>query len=348
MRFLLATVFTVVLLLSTFQPVEAARIEAVKGKKYRLTEQHGPWMIMVATFREPPEQSRVAGKSPAEAAEELVYELRRRGIPAYSFRRDEAKGLVRTKDRMGRDQNRVYTLDEEICVIAGNYSDTENSTGQKTLAWIKKFEPKCLEEGGIYRKTPGRPGPLSGAFLTINPLLSPEEVQRKKRDPLILKLNSGFDHSLLTNKGDKTVLVASFYGSSQTQVSDNATRKIHKTSVKDALSPLKETNNLDKAGLDAWRVTQSLRIKGYEAYVFHDRYKSIVTVGAFPNQNAGAVGGPIKVQKEFGAKWKRDPDTKQMKYTPETLILPGLRKGDPAQVYVFDSNPKVIDVPKYD
>ena len=37
--------------------------------------------------------------------------------------------------------------------------------------------------------------------MTTNPLLSDEELAVRRRDPFIVKLNSGGDYSLLTNPG---------------------------------------------------------------------------------------------------------------------------------------------------
>ena len=95
-----------------------------------------------------------------------------------------------------------------ISVIAGNYPTVDDSTGQKTRDFIKQLSLKDLNleswaNGGglVYRQTPGQPGPFSGAILTINPLFSPEEVAKTKRDPLLLRLNSNAQYSILRNKG---------------------------------------------------------------------------------------------------------------------------------------------------
>src|SRR5271166_3403812 len=69
----------------------ASTIEAVKGKHYKLTKRHGPWMIMVASFIKPPVDRRGEGLSPEEAAQQLVYELRLHHIPAYIFRQEEVE-----------------------------------------------------------------------------------------------------------------------------------------------------------------------------------------------------------------------------------------------------------------
>ena len=65
-------------------------VEAVKGKKYSLTRKHGPWMVMVAAIRDVEEERRISdGLTASEAADELVYELRKQGIPAYTYSIDE-------------------------------------------------------------------------------------------------------------------------------------------------------------------------------------------------------------------------------------------------------------------
>ena len=51
-------------LLAVCAPLMAGHIEAVRGKQYGLTKRHGPWMIMVASFNNPPEYERTEGMSP--------------------------------------------------------------------------------------------------------------------------------------------------------------------------------------------------------------------------------------------------------------------------------------------
>ena len=74
------------------RPVAAAPIEAVRGKRYRITTRHGPWMIFVASLH---------GNTARGAADSLVYELRKLGIPAYTFSQAERTAGVRG-NRPGR------------------------------------------------------------------------------------------------------------------------------------------------------------------------------------------------------------------------------------------------------
>ena len=70
----------------------AHAIENVRGKQYQLTPKHGPWMIMVTSFRNVPEDQKSEGMTAEQAAEELVFELRSKGIPAYTFSQDAEIG----------------------------------------------------------------------------------------------------------------------------------------------------------------------------------------------------------------------------------------------------------------
>lgn len=309
---------------------DAGKIEAIQGKRYALTKQHGPWMIMVATFQEPPEAMKVEGKTPEMAADELVYELRKTGIPAYSFSRDAMTGQVPTQDRRGRETNKKFRLDKEICVIAGNYEDVGSKTAQDTLAYIKQLKPECLLEGGIYRP---EQGPLAGAFLTVNPQLSPEEVQARKRDPEILQINAGMDYSLFENKSDYSLVVATFKGKSVTKQSEQE--------LANAFSRLTGQASVDVAYWDAWKTCNLLRKEGFEAYVFHDRFQSYVTIGSFDNDHDARAA---QLAKQFGAKIVANQNG-QKSILAEQRMIPD-QNGN-TKMILFDPEPRMMRVPKY-
>jgi hypothetical protein len=344
-----------VALLMTVQSASATRIEAVKGKNYKITKQHGPWMIMVASFREPTDGRSEDGLTPEEAAQELVHELRQKGIPAYTVSQSEVIEKTETIDRSGRPRKRAYVAQQDgICVVAGNYKSMDDKLAQQTLKFIKGMHPQFLQQeqatnnvlvklknGGIYRKSPGRPGPLAGAFLTVNPLLSQEEVAKRRRDPLILKLNSGGEHSLLDNPGKYTVIVASFYGKSVTQVVGGGFEK--------AAERFEVSSSLDEAGENAWALVRALRSlnainpsqPNYEAYVYHDRYRSVVTVGSFDSPHDPRIR---QLQETFGSKIKENPQTGKQFMTAEMLTIPP--NGPPVKTWLFDPKPEVMEVPK--
>lgn len=348
-RFADALLLTALLVtLTTQSALAGGRISADPGKNYKLTKQHGPWMVMVATFRPMPEGYETEGRSPEQAAHDLVIELRKRGLPAYVHKSSSETQEVETKDQLGVARTLRYETDTEYSVVAGNYKTIDESVdgrnaklAQQTLNWVKKLEPECLQ-GGFYRSTPGRPGPLSRAFLTINPMLSPEEVAMKKKDPLLLKLNSGVEYSLYTNKAPLTLTVATFKGHS---VTETANSKLSDTIKNFDLSFQQDKNYegalLYQAADRASQVCLALRQQGFEAYVFHSHYESIVTVGGFENPNSGKV---VELAQKFAARPKKDPNTGEMRLTSEVLTLPS---ADGTQwMCAFDPEPRVIPVPQ--
>lgn len=275
-------------------PVTAGPIEAIRGKSYPLTAKHGPWMIKVTSLFEEAEHQEVP------IANELVYQLRKKGIPAYTHRQTEELEEIDSVDRQGRTRHKKMTSQRGmIAILAGNYEDPSHKVAQQTLKYIKdkkKFNPEVVVEW--QGKDVTVPLAVSKAFLVKNPLLPAEELAKRNRDPLILKLNSGTDHSLFENKGKYTLIVASFFGKSQ--VSPN------KFQTFEAMFNDKSKVSLDTAAQESWKVMSTLRQLGYEAYVYHDRFKSIVTVGAFKSPNDPEVQ---KLVERFRAKEERDPKT---------------------------------------
>lgn len=291
-----SSLLTILLALGSIAPTPAAAgsIEAIRGKAYPLTAQHGPWMIKVTTLFEESEHQEVP------IANELVYQLRKKGIPAYTHRQTEESEDIEAVDRLGRTRHKKMTSQRGmIAILAGNYKDPADKVPQQTLKYIKdkrKFSPEVTVEW--QGKDVTVPLAISKAFLVRNPLLPPEELAKINRDPLILKLNSGLDHSLFENKGKYTLVVASFYG--QSKVKPAEFREFNK------MLGDKSKISLDNAAQESWKVMSTLRQLGFEAYVYHDRYKSIVTVGAFKSPNDPEIQ---KLFERFRAKEERDPKT---------------------------------------
>src|SRR5262249_21333142 len=175
---------------------------------------------------------------------------------------------------------------------------------------------------------------LDSAFLAPNPLLSPEEFAKNNRDPLIVKLNSG-EHTLFENKGKYTLIVASFYGQSVVKPKDF--EKFDRMLSNKKIS-------LDNAARDSWELMTLLRSKGYDAYIFHERFRSIVTVGAFRSPKDPQIA---KLTENFKAKQTMNPETKQIVLTAESIQIPAKRKGDPPiKAWMMDPVPTVMEVPK--
>ncbi len=336
----------------------AGQIEAVKGKQYRLTKQHGPWMIMVGSFRDVVEPDRKKkGMSAQEAADELVYELRVKGIPAYTFSQDAQVGEIKTVDRLGHEDMRIFAAQRDmICVIAGNYPDQGDKTAEKTLKYIKKFTPdyiKNSENGAVYRRTQSK-GPFGAAFLTVNPLVDPTEVAQKKPDYDLVKLNYGIQNGLVENPGKYTVQVATFTGRSVTPVGNSSVGEkdfdARLQSSFDEATGMARTN-LGAVSEDAAQLAKALRHlktekfpKGIEAYVYHDRFESIVTVGSFDDPQDPRIA---RIIEHFCAKTKKDPSTGNDVVVAEILLPASAQRGSAAStMWVFDPQPRPIEVPR--
>lgn len=357
MRFPLVLLGLVSIVLNTAANSAAARIDAVRGRKYKITKRHGPWMIKVATFHTPPKDRRGKGMSPVEAADELVYELRKKGIPAYAFKLGGRFGKVRAIDRAGQTKERYEAYRWGIAVLAGNYDSPKNPVATATLKYIKEFRPKFLldvegkqaaqdgstiyrlRDGGIFRSTPGRPEPFSGAHFTPNPLLSQDEIKARSRDPLLVKLNSSGKYSMLNNPGKYTLVLKSFYGKSMTGVDGGGFRQ--------RSSNFKVSNSLDKAGRSAWELAVAIRkYENLESWVFHDHHKSVVTVGSFDSPNDPRIRHLIK---KYQAEYSETKRTRRRVLVGKGLTIPPNPKpGQPIlRQWVFDPKPKLMLVPQY-
>jgi hypothetical protein len=312
-------------------PAAASSIEAIHGKTYTLSSKHGPWMIMVNSFwGETPEEEEQAAK----AATELVYQLRKRGVPAYTYQQDDQIEEVAAVDRLGRPRHKKLTAQHGmIGVLAGNYHNADDKVAKETLKFIKKLNLKVTAE--VNGKQIEWPVLLVKAFMTRNPLLSAEEMSRKNRDPLIVRLNSGVDHSLFENRGKYTLVVASFNGQSSVK------RKEFENF--DRMLANKAKISLDNAAREAWELMTVMRKKGIDAYIYHERYRSIVTVGAFKSPNDPEAA---RLTENFRAKEKLNPATGQMALIAESIQIPGKRQGDlPLKAWMMDPYPKLIEVP---
>jgi len=324
-------------LLSFGMTAPATAIDAVRGKNYTLTKDHGPWMVMVASFRNVPKDRRSGeGMTAEDAALELVYELRESGIPAYTYAQGAVVQKIETVDRLGREDVREYAAQRDmVCVLAGNWKEINDKEAQKALAAIKKYHPKFMKKeksGAIFRETPGQKGPLGGAFMTINPLLTPEEVAQRRADPELARLNASSIFSLSDNKKKYTVQVASFIGKQTIQVAaEQFDRRLQD----------RNSYGLNRAGEDAVQLAKVLREQGVEAYVHHDWYQSIVTVGSFDHPNDPKIE---QLAREFGPQVRPDPENpEQQKLLPYTVnVRTSNKPGDLPLVWVFDMQPKLL------
>jgi len=324
----------------------------VRGKKYTLTKQHGPWMIMVASFAAPPPEARTEGMTPQQAADELVYELRAKGMPAYTYATEDKVDKVETVDRLGEPDTRIFAAQRgNVCVLAGNYPSPADEKAKASLKWVKGIRPKfltggdadrvgmvSLKNGGIYRETfdkDGNPeGPLAGAFFTTNPLLTSEQLRDRnpERLDLLTRINAGGDCSLYDNKGKYTIVIASFYGQSVTLGGKAARTQQVSGEASDALYV---------AAQEAWELARYMRQLKYDAYVWHDEHKSVVTVGAFDDLNDPRIPQTVAF---YSAKVKPHAQTKAPVLTAEFVTMPfkPTAKDPLRKKWIFDPQPRLL------
>ena len=343
-----------VLIVGTFTGTASGEIEAVKGKRYTLSKQHGPWMIMVAAIRDVDDDKRYnrrieGGMSAQEAADEMVYALRLKGIPAYIFSQDEKVERITSPSVSEADGRRYIAQQGYISVMAGNFRSNNDKSAESVLKYIKnKFNPAFLADeknGGILPRTPGRPSPFSRAFLTVNPLWQ-GEVRDVEQDNFITDLNAGQKYSLLKNKGRYSLVIATFQGGSLVKVGNS--------SLTEAAGFFDKQfgKSLDDCAENAMELTDKLRNakkygydENYEAWVYHDKFKSIVTIGSFESKDDPRIRA---LATRFGGKTVRHPQTGDDVVAGEAFTIPRYPKNGeiPAYARILDANTPLIAVPR--
>lgn len=321
------------------------RVEADPDKTYELEEGHGPWMIMCTSF---------AGETAEEQAHDLVLELRRKfKLEAYTFR----QSFDFTKPEIGlglsqyggpkRMKYRNAVKFEEIAVLVGHFQSIEHPEVAKTLEKLKYARPECLDITKhkdtsqrfiglrtFYNLVSNNPenksrGPMGSAFVSRNPLLPEEFFVSKGLDPFVVDMNEGLKFSLLENPGKYTVRVATFRGVESFKP-DEFAEKISKRS------------KIQEAAEKAERLTFALRERGVEAYQFHDRTESIVTIGAFDSVGEPRADGKTEINPQV--------HRLMLEYGPIKTALPGqtvavvqpkMEAGLP-----FDPQPLPVEVPR--
>jgi hypothetical protein len=270
----------------------------------RLSQSQGPWMILAVTF---------LGDDAEQQAHQLASELRSRfKLDAYTHPMQfdfsgkvDGRGIDQYGDTLKMRYQRAGNF-REVAVLVGNFSTVDDPSGQKLLAKIKHMTPNSLNSEDTDEASDGRPlsgfrkmqqlvladgnakkqrGPMGHAFVTTNPLLPREYFVPDGLDPFLVELNKEVPHSLLACTGKYSVKVATFSGV-----------VIHdQKKIKDIENGQHMDSKLEQAAMRAHRMTELLRAKGVEAYEFHDRNSSIVTVGSFNSVGSPRNDGKIEI-----------------------------------------------------
>lgn len=320
------------------------RIDADPSKSYELEESHGPWLILAASF---------AGPKAEEQAHDLVMELRQRfKWEAYTFKQvfdftQPIEGLgYDSKGGKKKMKHMHASKFHEIAVMVGNFGSIDDPELDKTLEKIKYAKPDVLAREGnfrtqrmaglrsVYRFVDSNPltktkGPMGSAFVSRNPLMPKEYFTAQGLDPFVVQLNRDLPNSLLECPGRYSVRVATFRG-----VDTMKPAEFEKLT--------RDRSKIDEAANKAYALCEELRKQGVEAYQFHDRTESIVTIGSFDSVGTERADGKTeinpavhRIMKDFGPRETRLQNQSGLGLVPRMVGK-----------IVLDSQPLPIEVPR--
>ncbi|MBS0211155.1 MAG: hypothetical protein JSS27_19595 [Planctomycetes bacterium] len=330
------------------------QVDAEPGRTYTLTEENGPWMVMAYTFN---------GDDAETKANELVHELRsQHGMNAYAhhmqFNFDAGTSNLGV-DRYGGPRKMKYRIQraEEVAVLVGDFPAADDSQAQKALERLRSMQPNTLSKNPINenwakdrtvkgwralqqsftRSSNNEPvGPMSHAFITSNPKIPEGYFKPKGIDKMVIDLNKPLKHSLLQCPGKYTVRVATFATPVIPYVANDK--------QKEEMAKKAVVGTLEEAADKAHRLCEALRAKNYEAYEFHDRYSSIVTIGSFDTVGTPRPDGKTeinptihKIMNTFGAEREQKPGQPLNVGKPKRMESIGVN---------FDIQPMPVEVPK--
>jgi hypothetical protein len=282
--------------------IPLTRVEADPDKTYEVSTENGPWMILAATF---------AGENAERDAKNLVLELRKNfKLEAFSYKKhyDFAQtgmpglGVTPTGDPVRMNYMNPKRFDE-IAVMVGDYPSVNDARLQNALKTLKYAWPKTLAPNGrpiesqryaglreLQRLVTGDPekkkmGPMRRAIATRNPLAPQNQGGQGSLEQFVVDMNRDVKHSLLDCPSRYTVRVATFSGN--VVIDQKEVQKLQKGGTM--------KSRLERAAINAHRLTEALRAQGVEAYEFHDRHESIVTVGSFDSLGQYQIDGSFKV-----------------------------------------------------
>ncbi len=336
-------------------------------KEYLLDETNGPWMVYVKCYdgataqedaralalelRQKHGLNAYVYHKPFDHTEGLEEDEKSKQLEL-QFRQTLAEtGIEDMPLHMPRVTQKRTTFvngssSEEYAVMVGDFQSINDNDINKAFEKIKRLEPDCIyaqlkrdmdeanQTGSFDRTTSielvrmnireqnnNAVRPLAKAFKCTNPIL-PEEYFSNRVDEFVQKLNEDSRYSLLRCPGKYTLKVAEYRGFVIADPKGIAEAEKNE-------NKLHEANKLAMAGDKAETVCAFLREKGYEAYTFHDRTKSIVTVGSFKSLGqTDGNGNVIEYNPEINDLymrfvWNPKTDTQLYRTSPNELFEVG-------------------------
>jgi len=312
----------------------------------QLTEVDGPWMILAGSY---------AGEEGEQQANALADELSKDyGLQSFIHEEDfDFSGRLNLTSPDGRTARYANQANyKAFAVLVGEYDSVDHPQLIKDLKRLKASSPKSLNGSGIEDSKEDNPmvavrklhksivkrtgkadeGPLGGAFATTNPMLPEEFFTAPEVDSFVMELNNQVEFSLLNNPGRYTVVVRTFTGLGT--IVDGKRDKEFEPSSK----------RMDSCAENADKMARELRKQGVEAYQFHDRTRSLVTIGNFDSLGRQLPGGGF----EYDAAIRQIMQTycagNASKPAP-TQFGPGIAANHVASI-PYDLQPTPIAVPK--
>ncbi len=282
------------------------KVASAADGDYTLTRENGPWLVLAASFSGP------AGETEAR---DLVLELRRDfNLASYYYgmtfdlnEGNPGRGIDQYGGRIRRRYQRGARVVQHA-VLVGEFPSLDDPEAQELLNRVKRLKPATLassdakptsqslatvrEFHNYLKQKVGAPtdkGPMGHAFLSPNPMLPREFFVPQGIDKDVAKWNSGIDFTLMKCPGNYSIRVATFKGRTSLKAANRPQKKSRRNKNSGKIS-----NALVVAAESAHKLTVALREKGWEAYEFHDRHESYVTVGSF-DQGVQRPGGQIVV-----------------------------------------------------
>jgi hypothetical protein len=326
----------------------------INSESLELTEAEGPWLILASNF---------VGVGSRQRAERLANEIRQQlELPAYIYKEKfDFTGTIAqdpTSSKRLRYANR-YQYDA-YAVLVGEYDSVERPEVERDLerirtavlpiftdqtevraetnesnpvTTVKSITAKLFGQTAATKK---QLGPMSQAFVTRNPILPEEFFSAPKVDAFVHQMNEGLHHSLLECDGRYTVVVKTFEGLGTI---------VDGSKVNRDFTPSED--RLNQYAMDAEKMASELRSQGVEAYQFHDRYRSLVTVGSFEELGRELPDGRFEYTPEIRAVMKKysafnvDPSVARQVPSGSRGVL-----GNGVAKIPYDVKPTPIAVPK--
>ncbi|VTS05469.1 SPOR domain-containing protein [Tuwongella immobilis] len=284
---------------------------------YAITPAAGKWMVLINSYMGP--------KAPMMAEEFCTVLRRDYRLPAYLYNRggeererEKARiaALRAQQEAFFKQLNtevvpgriRTVRIEEQYAVLVGGFPDME--AARKALDQIRKLPPpkqthlldSTMIATNADEKTKGEVlqtaylNPFLSGFVVPNPT-APKDVDPDagKPDPILKDLNRGERYSVLNCKKEWTMVVKVYHAPAVVQsrgTSGDFVKKLFGGKSNETL------NAIAKQAVSLAEFLRGFKPQGYEAYVLHTAYSSIVCVGQYDSpqdaqfaQTAKTLGG---------------------------------------------------------